>query len=162
MANLIKQKEKTTISTIRDSAGKPTQSPEEINQIFRDFYAKLYLPEIDPTRDDINNINLPQLSPDQITTLESPIINNYINNKSPGRGGFPTEFYKHFWSILTQLFNRLVTEIKQTQIYQKTRIQLQYHCFLNPTKIHHYHQATAQSLLLMSTLKSLLKHSPTE
>lgn len=71
MANLIKQnKENTTISTIRDTAGKPTQSTEEINQIFRDFYEKLYLPEIDPTQDDIksflNNINLPQLSPDQI------------------------------------------------------------------------------------------------
>lgn len=63
LVNLIKQnKEKTTISTIRDPAGKPTQSPEDIHQIFRDFYAELNLPEIDPTQDNIklflNNINL--------------------------------------------------------------------------------------------------------
>lgn len=43
LANQIKRnKEKTTISVIKDSAGKPTHSPEEINKIFQSFYRNLY------------------------------------------------------------------------------------------------------------------------
>jgi len=35
------------------------------------------------------------------------------NNKSPGLGGFPVEFYKHFWNILSLLLIRAIGEIKQ-------------------------------------------------
>lgn len=126
LANLIKQnKEKTTISIIKDSAGKPIQSPEQINNIFRIFYANLYSSEKTTSQEDIdsflNNINLPQLNKEQIDTTDSPLtdkelstaLNLMPNNKSPGPDGFPAEFYKHFWSILAPLFNRLITEIKQ-------------------------------------------------
>ncbi|KAJ0032063.1 hypothetical protein NQD34_002144 [Periophthalmus magnuspinnatus] len=36
------------------------------------------------------------------------------NNKAPGPDGYPPEFYKHFWNLLSPLFNRTVTEIKNT------------------------------------------------
>ena len=127
LANQLKQnQEKTHIVSIQNSAGKPTQSPVEINQIFKDFYAKLYSSENDPLQTDINrflnNINLPKLTQKQQLMLDSPITDIELekalklmpNNKSPGPDGFPAEFYKHFWSILTPLFQRVVTEITKT------------------------------------------------
>lgn len=126
LANQIKQnKEKATIPVIIDTAGKSTNSPEEINQTFEIFYSKLYSSEKDPDQKDIdsflNNINLPQLSKHQINTLESPLSEHELfnalklmpNNKAPGPDGFPAEFYKHFWSILSPLFIRMITESKQ-------------------------------------------------
>lgn len=54
LANQIKRnKEKTTITTIKDSAGKPTNSPQEINRIFQNYYSNLYSPELDPRQEDI-------------------------------------------------------------------------------------------------------------
>lgn len=32
--------------------------------------------------------------------------------KAPGPDGFPTKFIKHFWSMLTPVLFRTVTEIK--------------------------------------------------
>ncbi len=126
LANQIKQnKEKTTIAVITDTAGRSTNSPEEINHIFQHFYSKLYSSEKHPTQKDIdsflNNINLPQLSKHQINTLESPLTEHEFfnalklmpNNKSPGPDGCPAEFYKHFWSILSPLFIRMINESKQ-------------------------------------------------
>ena len=126
LANQIKQnKERTTISTIINSAGKTIQTPEEINKTFLDFYTNLYSTTNSPNQDDINsflnNINLPQLTEDQINSLEKPFtiteFHNALklmpNNKSPGPDGFPAEFYKHFWNILAPVFNKLTSEIKQ-------------------------------------------------
>lgn len=112
LATQIKQnKEKSTIPVLMDAAGKFTISPEEINQIFQNFYSKLYSSEKDPTKTDVNsflnNITLPQLSKHQVSTLDSPLTEQEIlnalklmpNNKAPGPDGFPAEFYKHFWSV---------------------------------------------------------------
>lgn len=78
-----------------------------------------------PSQDDINlflsNINLPQLNKQQIDTLKLPLseqelsnaLKHMPNNKSPGPDGFPAEFYKQFWSILSPLFIRLICESKQ-------------------------------------------------
>ena len=78
LANQIKRNmEKATISTIKDSAGKPINSPQEINNIFRNFYSKLYSSEKEPRQEDIDlffqNINLPRLNTEQINMLNSPI-----------------------------------------------------------------------------------------
>jgi len=68
----------------------------------------------------LDNIILPKLNMEQINTLELPIIEKELhsalksmqNNKAPGPGGFPAEFYEHFWSTLYPLFSRTITEIK--------------------------------------------------
>lgn len=50
------------------------------------------------------------LTPDELykALLQMP------NNKSPGPDGFPAEFYKHFWHILSPLLYRLILEIQNT------------------------------------------------
>ncbi len=72
LANQIKRnREKVTIATIKDSTGKPTNSPQEINTIFRNFYAKLYSSDNNTRQEDINsffnNIQLPKLNTEQIS-----------------------------------------------------------------------------------------------
>lgn len=126
LANQIKlNKEKSSIPTILNSAGKPTTSHKEINDIFHNFYKDLFSSETQPNLDQIhfflNNIHLPKVSPNQIPKLESPIteielhsaLKQMPNNKSPGPDGFPAEFYKHFWTILSPLFCRMLQESNQ-------------------------------------------------
>lgn len=126
LASQIKRnKEKTAITSIMNSAEKLTNSPLEINKIFEEYYTKLYSSDLNPNQEDINqfldNIPLPKLNTDQINSLELPIteeelhsaLNHMQNNKAPGPDGFPAEFYKHFWSTLFPLFSRTITEIKQ-------------------------------------------------
>ncbi len=70
------------ISTIKDSAGKPTNSPQGRNNTFRNFYTKLYSSEKDP-RQDIDlffqNINLPKLDAEQVNMLDSPITEKELS-----------------------------------------------------------------------------------
>ena len=104
LANQIKQnKEKATISNIKDSAGKPANSPAEINKIFRSFYANFYSSDKDPSQEDINSFlnstDLPQLNKGQTNILDTPItqyelltaLNLIPNNKTPGPDGLPAE-----------------------------------------------------------------------
>jgi len=57
-------KERTTI--IRNSAGKLTNSPVEINKIFQEYYTKLYSTDLDPNLD---NTILPKLNLNKLTLL---------------------------------------------------------------------------------------------
>lgn len=55
----------------------------------------------------INTLEL-KLSPAELQNalLKMP------NNKSPGPDGFPPEFYKQFWSMLSPLFYKVINEMK--------------------------------------------------
>jgi len=72
----------------------------------------------------LNSIVLPQINKEQTNTLDSPLtqddlfteLNLMPNNKAPGLDGYPTEFYKHFWSIIAALFHKMIIEIKQCEI----------------------------------------------
>uniref|UniRef100_A0AAR2JRJ2 Reverse transcriptase domain-containing protein n=1 Tax=Pygocentrus nattereri TaxID=42514 RepID=A0AAR2JRJ2_PYGNA len=125
LANQLKlNKEKTAIHSIKDSVGNITHDPQQINNSFKDFYEALYSSQINPsdaeTEEFLNDINLPKLNEDQITTLDSPFsssefykaIQHLPNNKAPGPDGFPAEFYKEFWPVLEPTFFRMVTQIK--------------------------------------------------
>lgn len=122
--NQIKRnQEKTMIPVIQNSAGQPKQSLQEINDIFRTFYKKLYS-ENDTNRERIpsflNSIVIPHLTIEQKETLDSPLtsgelstaLDNIPNDEAPGPDGFPAEFYKHFWPILESLFYQLTSEIQ--------------------------------------------------
>ncbi len=94
LANLVKKnKEKTTITVIKDSAGKPHHNPKDINNIFKNYYQDLYTSSHNPDTHDINkflnNISLPHLTPEQTNSLEQPLtphefydaLNKMQNNK---------------------------------------------------------------------------------
>lgn len=78
MANQITcNKEKVTISTLKNSAGKPKNSPQEINQILRNLYAQIYSLNKNLSQEDIDSflksIELPQVNTEQTKTLDAPI-----------------------------------------------------------------------------------------
>lgn len=127
LANLLQhKKEKSIISTIQNKSGVTTYNPQEINDIFLQYYTDLYSSDCTPNTSEIetflNRLDLPVLSADRVQTLEAPLTANEIykslikmpNNKSPGPDGFPAEYYKHFWDILSPLLLRLIEEIKNT------------------------------------------------
>ena len=82
LANQIRRnKEKSTIAGLQDSAGKLnhslTHSPTAINQMFFHFYNWPYSSEKEPNNEEINsflnNINLPKIDNKQKNKLEMPI-----------------------------------------------------------------------------------------
>lgn len=55
LVNLVKHnKEKSTITVIRDSAGKPLHDSKDIKKIFRNLYKNLYTSDHNPNVDDIH------------------------------------------------------------------------------------------------------------
>lgn len=83
-----------------------------MNEIFRDFYAKLYTADA-PQEDHlaktfVDQIELPTLTPTQINNLNAPIsdteledtIKGLMIGKPPGPDGFTLTFYKMFRKTL--------------------------------------------------------------
>lgn len=127
LSNQLKiQKERSNITAILDNTGTMTQDPTTINEIFTSFYSALYSPTNTSTLEEaetfLNNISLPHISNTQKHNLEQPLtlqefktaLDHIPNNKSPGPDGYPAEFYKHFWDILSPLYIRMITDILQT------------------------------------------------
>lgn len=124
LANLLKQnKEKTLITTIKNSENK-IHNPQEINKTFRTFYKSLYSNKQKENRRKtdlfLKSTGIPTLNPTQIQTLEEPLtVEEYrkalfslSNNKAPGLDEYPSEFYKHFWPIISPLFSRMKEDVK--------------------------------------------------
>ena len=123
-SQLQQNKEKSLITTIQDQTGSYTQSPQEINQTFYNFYKTLYSKTGNLKLEDIqtflSDLNLPQLTTECRDILEAPLTidelqkasDNMSAGKAPGPDGFPIEYIQHFWSILSPLFFRTVSEIK--------------------------------------------------
>lgn len=123
---LQRKKEKSIISSITNPLGQVTQNPQEINNIFKNFYTDLYRQEQHPKQSEIDDflqkLELPKLSKEQANMLDNPLtleelhkaLEGMSNNKSPGQDGFPAEFYKHFWQLLSPLYHKVVAEIHAT------------------------------------------------
>lgn len=84
------------ISTLKNSAGKPTISPQEINQIVRNLYAQIYSLDKNPSQEAIdsflNSIDLPQVNTEQTKTMDSPNTENELStalNLMPGKHQVP-------------------------------------------------------------------------
>lgn len=153
LANMLQyKKDKSLIPSILDTSGKTTQDPQEINNIFRQFYSCLYSPGNQPLQSEIdsflNTLDLPSLTTEENIFWEQPItpgellkaLQSMQSNKSPGPDGPPAEFYKHFWNILSPTFNKLLTEIQTTSTiptHMNTAL------IWNPTRTQHTLPATA-------------------
>lgn len=97
-------------------AGKTLTSPEDIKNTFQTFYRELYTLDNEPNLNDINNflrkIDLPTVTEDQIETLDKPFTVEEFHkalmlipsNKAPGTDGFPAEFFRYFWQIISPVF----------------------------------------------------------
>ncbi len=66
----------------------------------------------------LNFQNYPENRPSLTNTITSEELRKSIfsmpNNKSPGSDGYPIRFYKHFWQLISPLFNRMVNKIKSS------------------------------------------------
>ena len=66
----------------------------------------------------LNDLNIPALSEDQKKFCEGKIsaeecfrlLDSFDNNKTPGNDGIPIEFYKTFWSVISDSFMNCINE----------------------------------------------------
>jgi hypothetical protein len=113
------------INKIRKEKVDITKEPEEIQNIIRSYYKRLYstkLENLDEMDNFLYRYQVPKLKQDQINDLNSPIspkeietiINSLPTKKRPGPDGFSAEFYQTFKddliTILLKLFQKIETE----------------------------------------------------
>lgn len=96
------------ITKIEDSAGNIVINHEEINDIFKQFYAKLYTSEshsnISQKNSFLDKLSFPTVPPENLPALDAEIsiieiketIKSLRSNKTPGPDGYGAEFYKKF------------------------------------------------------------------
>jgi hypothetical protein len=113
------------INKIRNEKGDITTEPEEIQNIFRSYYKRLYsikLENLDEMDNFLHRYQVPKLNQDQINSLNSPIspkeidavINSLLTKKKPRTDGFSTEFHQTFKEDLIPIL---------LKIFQKNRIR---------------------------------------
>lgn len=128
LANLLKRnKEKCTIASVKTHNDIITQDPQEINNTFREFYQRLYSSQINPSDSDIekflNTIDLPKLTDEQTQHLEAPLsieelhqgLQQMPDGKAPGPDGYPAEFYKEFWPLISPTLFKMIEKIKESR-----------------------------------------------
>lgn len=108
------------IHKIRSKTGEICTDPEDINNVFKDFYTELYTSKSDLSfsqlNDFLNKLSLPQLKREQQHSLDNVIsmeeltkaLLSFPPNKSPGPDGFGAEFYQAFSEKLTPLLLRML------------------------------------------------------
>ena len=106
------------INKIRNEKGDITTEPEEIQNIIRSYYKRLYstkLENLDEMDNFLDRYQVPKLNQDQINDLNSPIspkeIEAVINSlptkkKSPGPDGFSAEFYQNLKEDLIPVLHK--------------------------------------------------------
>lgn len=101
LANCLRgSRAKQLITQIQMADGKITSNLTEINDTFRDYYSNLYASELQNDNmqmyNFLDNLKIPELSPDDRERLDRPITKEEtelaVSGKSPGPDGFPAEF----------------------------------------------------------------------
>ena len=106
------------------TSGSIITDPFNILSEQKHFYQELYTSQnkkADNTRATeffLNNLNIPGLTEQQRLSFEGKIILNecakaletFQLNKAPGNDGIPIEFYKTFWSLISEPFIRCANE----------------------------------------------------
>ncbi len=99
---------------------------KEISEVFKNFYERLYRSHGNPNKLSVQNffmnINLPNLSPEQVAFLDKPVTQEEVRNairsvksgKSPGTDGFPVEYYKEYIDIIAPVLTNVYEEAFQT------------------------------------------------
>jgi hypothetical protein len=137
------------INKIRNEKGDTTTEPEEIQNIIRLYYKRLYstkLEYLDEMDNFLDRYQVPKLNLDQINDLNSPIspkeleavINSLPTKKSLGPDGFSAEFYQTFKEdlipILLKLFHKIETKGALTTSFNEAIITLIPKPHKDPTK----------------------------
>ncbi len=116
---------KQIISGLRLENGEITTDHSAINEKFRDFYSTLYTADSfqrGDVEDFLGRLKVPTLSSDVRNLLEEPIsqeeviaaITSLQSGKSPGSGGFPSEFYKKLSVQLAPFLTTVFSECFQS------------------------------------------------
>ena len=99
-----------------------TTDPLKILKEQECFYNKLYKSNGSDTAwqtsSFLNSLNIPKLSEEQKTLCEGKIsseeclciLENFQNIKTPGNDGIPIEFYRKFWSLISESYVRCANE----------------------------------------------------
>lgn len=112
---------KQLISGVRSQGGMTVTDQQEINNTFKEYYAKLYNtcnPDFNLIQAFFKDLKLPTLSPEQVLLLNKQITLEEIcaaikllkTKKSPGPDGFPNEFYQCFCKQLAPILIKVFTD----------------------------------------------------
>lgn len=113
---------KQIISGVVSPTGKVTIDQQEINNVFKDYYCKLYTSNnssnLNAMQDFFKDLRIPSLSPDQVSNLDKPFTQREITEaikwlqtrKSPGPDGRPSEFYVTFSMQLTPILSAMFSD----------------------------------------------------
>ena len=117
--NLEKKRAKTTtlqrLCIVPENSIETTQTEnflQEIKKFYANLYSKSTYKSVDECELFLRNINMPNLSLEQIHCLNNPItvqdlyesIEKSNNGKSPGSDGLTHEFYIVFWNNISEPF----------------------------------------------------------
>jgi hypothetical protein len=141
------------LTKIRNEKGDITTDTEEVQNIIRSYYKRLYSTKME-NLDEIDNFldrhQVPMLNQDQINDLNSPItpkdieavINSLPTKKSPGPDGFSAEFYQTFKEdlipVILKPFHKIETEGTLSNSFNEATITLIPKPHKNPTKKEYY------------------------
>ena len=116
-----------------------TTKPEEIQNIIRSYYKRLYstkLENLDEMDNFLDRYQEPKLNQNQINDLNSPIfpkeietvINSLPNRKSQRQNGFSAEFYQtskeDLIPVLHKLFHKIEAECTLPKSFNEATVTL--------------------------------------
>jgi hypothetical protein len=162
LAKLTREHKDSILSNkIKNEKGDITTEPEEIQNIIRSYYKRLYstkLGNLDEMDNFLHRYQVPKLNQNQINDLNSPIshkeieavINSLSTRQSPGPDGFSAEFYQTFKEdlipVLLKLFHKIGTEgTLPNSIYEATFTLIPKPC-KDRTKIKNFRQISLMKI----------------